>query len=414
MATQPALVAPFRGERYRATERLSRLIAPPYDVISADQRATLAARDPHNVVHVMLPEAADVGDRYRQAARLLAVWRAEGVVVRDPEPTVYVMAQTFTLPSGERRMRTGVFAAVAAEGYGPRRIRPHEKTHRGPIADRLALLRATATNLESIFLIAPDGDGSLAASLAGVTKRPPDATAELEGVEIALWVERGDPSPIPLPTSPLYIADGHHRFETASTFAAERPGAGRLLAFIASARDPGLVVLPTHRIIFGAGRGPSLLLPQWRERFEVEPLAPGGDPVARLAAVPPDRTACVVLGPAGLEVLLTLDADADLGGIAATEPNAVVRALDITRIEHFVVREIISSGEATVTLDYSADAAKAIGIARSERAAAVAVLVRPSRVEQVFAVADAGGVMPPKSTYFVPKVPSGLVLRPLD
>jgi hypothetical protein len=119
-----------------------------------------------------------------------------------------------------------------------------------------------------------------------------------------------------------------------------------------------------------------VLLPQWRERFEVEPLAPGGDPLARLTAVPPDRTACVVMGPAGLEVLLTLKADADLNGIAATEPNAVVRRLDITRIEHLVVREIIASGQATVTLDYSADAARAFGIV-GERAAAVAVLGAP-------------------------------------
>jgi len=414
MATPPDLVAPFRGERYRAMERLSRLIAPPYDVIAADQRAAFAARDEHNIVHVTLPEAAGGGDKYRHAAQLLAEWRAGGVLERDAGPAVYVMAQTFTLPSGERRTRAGMFAAVAAEGYGPRRIRPHERTHRGPKADRLALLRATRTNLESIFLIAPDGEGSLAAALNATVRKPPEVTVELDGVEIALWVARGDPSPIPLPASPLYVADGHHRFETASAFAVESRGADRLLAFIVSARDPGLVVLPTHRIIFGAGRSPGRLLPQWRERFQIDPLEPGGDPLARLAAVPQDRTACVVLGPAAQEYLLTLKPDADLAALDATEPNATVRALDITRIEHFVVREIIGAGESTVTLDYSADAAKTTGIVRNGRAAAVAVLVRPSRVEQVFAVADSEGVMPPKSTYFVPKVPSGMVLRPVD
>ena len=414
MVTQPDLVSPFRGERYRATERLPRLIAPPYDVISADQRAAFAARDEHNIVHVMLPEAAGAGDRYRHAAQLLAAWRAGGVLERDPGPAVYVMAQTFTLPSGERRTRTGMFAAVAAEGYGPRRIRPHERTHRGPKVDRLALLRATRTNVESIFLIAPDADGGLAAALRAATAGPADVTADLDGVEMELWVVRGDPSPVPLPRSPLYIADGHHRYETASAFAVESPAADRLLAFIVSARDPGLAVLPTHRIIFGAGRGPGRLLAQWRERFQVQSLESGSDPLARLAAVPQDRTACVVLGPAGQEFLLTLEPDADLAALATTEPNATVRALDITRIEHLVVREIIGAGESTVTLDYSADPAKATGIARSGSAAAVAVLVRPSRVEQVFAVADSGGVMPPKSTYFVPKVPSGMVLRPLD
>jgi len=414
MATQSDLVAPFRGERYRGTERLSHLIAPPYDVIPADQRAAFTARDEHNIVHVMLPEAAGSADKYHHAAQLLAAWRAGGALVRDGGPAIYVMAQTFTLPTGERRTRTGIFAAVAAEGYGPGRVRPHERTHRGPKADRLALLRATRTNVESIFLIAPDPDGGLATALRATTARAADVTAELDGVDIALWVVPGDPSPIPLPRSPLYIADGHHRFETASAFAVESPGADRLLAFIVSARDPGLAVLPTHRIIFGAGRSPGRLLAQWRERFQVDALEPGSDPLARLTAVPQDRTACVVLGPAGQEFLLTLKPDADLVALATTEPNATVRALDITRIEHFVVREIIGAGESTVTLDYSADPVKATGIVRNGRSAGVAVLVRPCRVEQVFAVADSGGVMPPKSTYFVPKVPSGMVLRPLD
>jgi uncharacterized protein (DUF1015 family) len=145
----------------------------------------------------------------------------------------------------------------------------------------------------------------------------------------------------------------------------------------------------------------------------VEPLAPGADAVARLAEVPAERTACVVLGPAGQEFLLTLRLDADLDALVKGEPTATVRALDVTRVEHFVVREIVGAGESTVTLDYSADAEKTIGIVRTGRAAAVAVLVRPTRMEQVFAVADAGGVMPPKSTFFVPKVPSGVVLRPV-
>ncbi|HZE94471.1 MAG TPA: DUF1015 domain-containing protein, partial [Gemmatimonadales bacterium] len=153
------LVAPFRGERFADVARLSRLIAPPYDVIDPAERARLAALDADNIVHVMLPEAAPGQpdeDRYRAAAGLLAKWRRTGVLTRDREPVLYVLAQDFTLPGGEKCTRRGVFAAVAAEGYEPRRVRPHERTHAGPKADRLALLRATATNIESIFLLAPD------------------------------------------------------------------------------------------------------------------------------------------------------------------------------------------------------------------------------------------------------------------
>src|SRR5256885_3129044 len=211
------LVAPFQGERYAAVDKLSRLIAPPYDVIDAAERAHLAALDEHNIVHVMLPEAPDgrpPDTRYAMAAELLAGWRKRGVLRRDPAPALYVLAQDFTLPTGERRTRCGVFAAVKAEGYEPRRIRPHEKTHAGPKADRLALMRATGTNIESIFLLAPDRDRALATSLVAVTDDKPDATAELNGVGIRLWIV-GDPSRLPLPPAPLYIALAHHRFETA-------------------------------------------------------------------------------------------------------------------------------------------------------------------------------------------------------
>src|SRR2546430_2850550 len=290
------LVAPFQGERYAAVDQLSRLIAPPYDVIDAAERAHLAALDEHNIVYVMLPEAPDgrpPDTRYAMAAELLAGWRKRGVLQRDPAPALYVLAQDFTLPTGERRTRCGVFAAVKAEGYEPRRIRPHEKTHAGPKADRLALLRATATNIESIFLLAPDRDRALANAISAVTQGNPDARAELNGVRIRLWIAR-DPSPFPLPASPLYIADGHHRYETASAYAQENPAADRVLALIVSAQEPGLAVLPTHRVIFGTGRELERVLPRWREWFDVLPVPPGVDPVQHLAALGRDRTACLV------------------------------------------------------------------------------------------------------------------------
>src|SRR5881394_115155 len=212
------LVAPFQGERYVAVERLSSLIAPPYDVIDQAERARYSALAAENIVHVMLPEAPPAppggtdDDRYRLAAERLATWRRTGVLRRDPQPVLYVLAQDFTLPTGERLTRRGVFAAVAAEGYEPRRIRPHEHTHAGPKADRLALMQATATNIESIFLLAPDHDRTLANAIAGVSQGKPDATAELNGVGIRLWIVRDaslPPTRFPLPAAPLYIADGH-------------------------------------------------------------------------------------------------------------------------------------------------------------------------------------------------------------
>jgi uncharacterized protein (DUF1015 family) len=400
------LVVPFRGERYQATERLSRLIAPPYDVIDPARRARLAALDEHNIVHLMLPEAPPPppGDRYAWAAGQLAAWRRSGVLVRDAEPAVYVMAQG---------ARLGLFVGLAAEGYEPRRVRPHEKTHAGPKADRLALLRATRTNLESIFLLAPDRDRALAHALAEVAKRSPDATAELDGVGIRFWVLRGgDPSRFPLPPSPLYIADGHHRYETACAYASENPAADRVLAFVVSAGDPGLVVLPTHRLIYGSGRRPDAMLPVWRAWFDVARVSAGVDPLAHLAELGRDRTACLVASPDGSVLALALKRDARLER-ADLGVSAAVRALDVARVEALVVKPILHADTSTPTLRYTADPGEALAAVRQGGASA-AVLLNPTRVEQVFAVADAGDVMPPKSTYFAPKVPSGLVLKPCE
>ncbi|MFN2572194.1 MAG: DUF1015 family protein [Gemmatimonadales bacterium] len=413
MTNLVAPMAPFQGERYAAGEQLSRVIAPPYDVIDQGERARLGALDAHNIVHVMLPEAAPGRpdeDRYRAAAEILSRWRRGGVLTREPTPVLYVLAQDFTLPSGERCTRRGVFAAVAAEGYEPRRIRPHERTHAGPKADRLALMRATATNLESIFLIAPDSDHALAQAVAASSQGTPDAIAELGGVGIRLWIVR-NPSTFPLSQSPLYIADGHHRYETASAYARENPAAERVLALIVSARDPGLVVLPTHRVIFGAGRELDRMLPRWRDLFDMQALPAGRDPATFLASIGKDRTACLVADRTRVIALL-LRPGVLADRLPSLAQSAAVRDLDIARIESLVVKEILGAATSTPIVRYVADATEALGMVQHGGAAA-AVLLNPTRVEQVFAVADAGDVMPPKSTYFVPKVPSGLILRPL-
>jgi uncharacterized protein (DUF1015 family) len=414
-AELPPLVAPFRGERYAAKD-VSALIAPPYDVISSEDRARFAARDPHNIVHLILPEAPSgrggSGDRYAQAATLLTTWREAGVVRPDPADSVYVVAQDYAVPSGERRTRIGMLGAVRAEPFATRRVRPHEQTHSAPKADRLALLRATAANLESIFLLAPDPDRLLAQALVKRASGVPAARAELDGVAIRLWVVSGDEA-VELARlaarAQLYIADGHHRYETAAAYAREQPRADRVLSFIVSAADPGLTILPTHRIIFGAGRDAPNLVAAWREWFEVGRVAPCMDRMERLAELGRERTACIVAFPGGYDVTLVLKNEAALDGVPELNAPAI-RALDVARIESLVVQRILGAGTATPSLAYTPDPRAAFDAVRNGRAAA-AVLLNPTKVREVFAVADAGDVMPPKSTYFVPKVPSGLVVR---
>jgi uncharacterized protein (DUF1015 family) len=397
----PDLAVTFRGERFAAAGQLSRLIAPPYDVINKAQRAAFAAQDAHNIVHLMLPEAPAGSDRYQHAAALLAEWRRTGVLVRDAEPAVYVMAQD---------KRLGVFVALSAEGYEPRRVRPHERTHSGPKADRLALLRATRTSLESIFVIAPDADGTLAAAVKAAATAPPTASAELDGVGIRLWVvpgAKGEQLAALCGRDPVYIADGHHRYETTSAYALERSmtrsEAGRVLAVVVSARDDGLSVLPTHRIIYGAPVKPEQLDPIWRERFDVQPLPAGSNPTAALAAAGRNTTACVVAWPEGRAVLLALKPGADTSGLGD---------VGVARVEGLVVHPILQRA-GTAEMIYSANTQEALE-AVWKRGAAASIVLNPTKVEEVFRVADAGGIMPPKSTYFIPKVPAGVVLNPLD
>lgn len=417
MGVDSLLITPFVGERYADAAALSRLIAPPYDVISTEQRRRYAAADPHNIVHLILPEAAGDVNRYRAAAALLDTWRAERIFAKDAGASVYVVAQEFQTPAGDRHTRVGMFAAAATEPYETRRIRPHEKTHRGPKVDRLELLRATHTNLESIFLLAPDADGALAAGLRAVVQgpRPPDASAELDGVAIRMWVVSGADADrlAGAAAPPLYIADGHHRFETAVAYAGENPAARRLLAFVVSTRDAGLVVLPTHRVIYAGDRSVQGLEAGWRTYFDIQPVPPDADPVQLLATAGRDRTACVVATEGRHDLLLVLRPDAPLGSLVELGRTPAVRSLDVAIVERLIVQEILAAGKSTPTLTYTPNASAALEVAHLGKALAT-VLLNPTKVEQVLAVADAGDVMPPKSTYFIPKVPSGLVLRQVD
>ena len=397
MADTPVpLVAPFAGECYTALDRLRDLIAPPYDVIGHAERAELAARDRHNIVHLILPEARD---RYGAAGEMLAQWRADGVVRRDAAPGVYVLQQEFTTPDGRSHTRTGVIAGLHVEPYDRGRVRPHERTHRGPKEDRLALARATGTALETIFLLARDSRGHLRRRLEGVTRHEPTAIAELDGVGIGLWrvggVQGREIAHV-AGEGPLYIADGHHRFETANAYRAENQSAERVPALIVPVDDPGLVVLPTHRAIRGQPVAIDSLLGRWEAAFAIELKEPELDPHALLASLDARGTSAMVVLP-----------DGRLFALAARVPPE--GELEIAIIEREVVQPLREAAGPEAAIAYTAHPGELFD-AVGRGAVAAGVLVRVTPVPRVLEVADAGGVLPPKSTYFVPKVPSGLVM----
>jgi uncharacterized protein (DUF1015 family) len=409
---------PLHTLRYEpsAVGSLEDVIAPPYDVIDAELRARLAALSPYNVVAIDLPPS------YAEAAATMADWRERGVLVTEDEPAVWVLRQDYAAPDGRRRTRTGVLARVRVEDYGPGRIRPHERTHPGPKEDRLKLTRATRTNLSPIFCLFGDRDGAAGRAIEQVAGAEPFASAaDLDGTENTLWRSADEDLVAELQTAvadaELLIADGHHRYETARVYADEVGGEGEhryVLMLLCSLSDPGLLVFPTHRLLTGLkdDTPKQLAIREVLTRdFEVEQL----DDVSRLE--PP-------AGPVAFgymdsfhkqpyRVTLKDQSIADRALEGMPEPY---RRLDTAVLEALVLRGALGMSEDDIShlngLDYSKDLADAIDAVQTGRADA-GFFMRATPVEQVREVAEAGESMPPKSTYFYPKVPTGLVFNPL-
>jgi len=404
--SSPPLVAPFRAERFASIERLSRFIAPPYDVISAQRRATLAQEE-HNIVHLILPEGN--GDRYERASQRYQAWLGDGTIVSERKKVVYVVRQDFRTPS-VTYTRTGVIAALAVEPYDSGRVRPHEKTHSGPKEDRLRLLRATNAMFEALLMIAPDQDGTLAKALMAATNAPRLARAELDGVDVSVWQVDGnaaDRLAEAAGLNPIYVADGHHRYETAVAFRKERPSADRTLALIVPRGDPGLVVLPTHRIISGGHVSEHQLQTAVADYYDVVRLDASANVRAVLDRLRIRGEGCVVSLPGGKLFALTEKAGVTLPRFTPAQ-DSVVQRLDVARVDAIVVDVLKRATGQEAEVSYSAEADDVI--ARVESGASLGVFVPAPSLADVLAVADAGGFMPQKSTYFYPKVPSGLVM----
>ncbi len=403
------LVSPFIGERFAETDHIDALIAPPYDVVDEPARDALLARDPHNIVRLILPEGN--GDKYANAATVLRTWRDAGVLVRDPEPSVYVLRQEFATPGGTRHTRTGLLGALAVEPFGAGRVKPHERTHAEPKADRLALLRATDTVFDALLMLTRDENHELRTALTRVTQLEPLWRTTFDDVHTTMWRLTGQDAlhlALAASTGSLYVADGHHRFETAVSFREERPEAVHTLGLIVPLGDPGLVVLPTHRVIHGANVDVDVVVEGLREWFRLHEVAPDRSYVEALAGLQERGTACIVVQPDGNAIALLMKPDASVADLPfAAQPS--VASLDVARVDELVVKALAAQAGPEATVRYSADAGQVIETVLHGPAVA-GVLVNPTTVEQVLRVADAGAVMPQKATYFTPKVPSGLVL----
>jgi uncharacterized protein (DUF1015 family) len=411
-------VQPLRALHYDLAQvgSLADVAAPPYDVIDPQQRAGLAARSPYNVVRIDLPDGEP--DPYAEAARTFESWREEGAIVRDDEPALWTLTQDYTGPDGRRLTRHGVFARVRVEDYGPGRIRPHERTHPGPKEDRLRLTRATKANLSPIFSLYDDPSGATAAVLQAAI-----AFGEMTDDDgtVNRLARVSDPDAIAafqeaLRPAELLIADGHHRYETARVYADEIGGEGEhryVLMCLVALQDEGLTVFPTHRLIkdttpqIQEALGAAL-----RDLFTVEEIEQ-----AQLR--PPDGDGPLTMGYIDSffkrAFRLTLKDQALADRALEGMPDAY-RRLDTAVLEALVLEGPLGLTEDDIAhlrgLGYSRTDDEALQLVLSGEYDAAFVL-RSTPVQQVRDVAAAGVNMPPKSTYFFPKVPTGLLFNPL-
>jgi len=417
-------VQPLRAIHYdpAVVGALANVVAPPYDVIDATQRAALIARSPFNVVAVDLPQAEPGGrDPYTSAGELFESWQLQGVLVRDGEPALWAHTQDYSGPDGKRRTRRGFFCRVRIEEYGPGRVRPHERTHPGPKEDRLRLTRATRANISPIFSLYSDPADAAWRALEPATERAPWGEVEDgEGTLHRLW-RVSDPAAIAAvqaatANAELLIADGHHRYETMQAYAQEVGGEGEhryILMCLVALEDPGLTVFPTHRLVRGLDDARRQALAQALQRdFEIAEV-----PVEEIA--PPPGEGPLVLGyidgqenrPYRLTLKDQAIADAALAG-----HSEAYRHLDTGVLETLLLKGALGLSDDDIAhfngMFYARDTAEALAMVRSGEYDA-AFLMRPTPVAQVRDVAAAGENMPPKSTFFYPKLLTGLLFNPL-
>lgn len=431
-----ARIQPFRAVRFARPvgSDITSLTAPPYDVIPEPLRTDLLARDPHNVVALELPEGSldpsAPGNRYETGERRWRQWLDEGVLAFDDEPAVYVLEQRY-LHEGSEIARRGFIAAVGLEPFSAGVVLPHERTLPRAIDDRLRMTRATAANLSQVFGMFEDPQHVTDALIAAAMRGPALATAtDDDGVVSTVWA-LSDPRDIDelaafMAERQVFIADGHHRYTTALAYRDERraaasaheadpaPAYDSVMMALVNMDDPGLVVWPTHRIADAPEPlDPAALRDALAHRFTLSEL-PAGHPAAALAAVA-DRPAFIVGMRDGVTLLATLRDDVDHADAFPAGTSDAWRALDVAVLLELVLSPLFDiHPDRPATLDrlsFSKDAHAALKSMREHDAVFV---LNPTRMEQVADVARNGETMPQKSTYFYPKLTSGLLFKSLD
>lgn len=420
-----AHIRPFRGLRYAAAD-LVPLVAPPYDVLSPEERDELASRSAHNVVHLTLPEQKE-DDRskfvkYQRSNAALVNWRNEGALRLEEDPAFYRYTQVFSIPGHPGRIsRTSVIALIKTEPYEKGVVLPHEQTFPKHKADRLLILETTRAHLECIYGLFEDPDGSVLGLIQSAPTTSEIAVTTDDGVEHLL-------EPITDPTAcrqiaaamedkKVWIADGHHRYETARQHRENQGDADGLISedfmmmALSSMSDPGLVLLPTHRILSEMSVSPDHLDNLLQSKFNIRKAGNGmlmGE-ISRLMAN--DTRAFGIALPGGVGLIATMEEpEAALKWINSDDSHDL-KMLDVT-ILHRVIFEELLGIKGLDTISYTRDPQEAVEAVKN--GAAAAFLMNPPTVDDMKRIAIGGEKMPQKSTYYYPKILSGLVIWSLN
>ncbi len=420
-----AHIRPFRGIRYNpaVVGDLQPLVSPPYDVISKQQQTLLHLQSPYNAIHLDLNQDAQ---RYTTAANIWHAWRQKEVLTQDREPSLYVYSQEFTLPDGKTRQRTGVLSAVQLEEFSSGVIRPHEQTFEGAKSDRLALLKACQAHLSPVFLLYARKDWSIEQVLASELTAPPLIDVkDGQGNRHKVW-RVTQPDLIAEVASGLaqesfIIADGHHRYETALKYRRELLEQGdtradapfqRIMAYVTNAEDEGVVILPTHRLIKDARLpSPHNLRSVLKRDFRLSLYArdKAEDFFAALkgaGATEGSRRIGCAMAAAENFWLLSFDERITHGSTT----SAALRALDVTVLHEVLFQQFLGLTQELQKkhVSYTSSAEEALQTVAAQECQA-AFFLNSTPYEQVERVCAGGETMPPKSTYFYPKLLTGLV-----